>query len=186
MPLSGPGFASASPRNQHRPHDEGEEAKAVERVNVERRRYWLAKLPRMYTPGHRQRYLFLNLDNITSALLMSNTLYQHVDGAGSSRDVLPNFAALTSYLSGNNPTTAVKIQLATYCKTNPIVARSLEKFGWTLKLVASGDNALYNELTGQLDKGAVNTNGKTLVLRQGAAALAQPTQMPTVKLSLSS
>ncbi|KAG2826596.1 hypothetical protein PC119_g13179 [Phytophthora cactorum] len=163
-----PEFTSSFPRSRHDAPDSDEETKAVERSNVERRRYWLLKLPKTYVPGHRQRYLFMNLDNIASSLLMSSMLYQRIDGATSTRDIYLNFTALTKHLSGNNSATAeVKFQLATYCKTSPFVAHALEKLGWTLELFSNDDRTLYSELMVQLDKGGANANGKTLVLATG-------------------
>ncbi|KAF1781708.1 hypothetical protein GQ600_11830 [Phytophthora cactorum] len=177
-----PEFTSSFPRSRHDAPDSDEETKAVERSNVERRRYWLLKLPKIYVPGHRQRYLFMNLDNIASSLLMSSMLYQRIDGATSTRDIYLNFTALTKHLSGNNSATAeVKFQLATYCKTSPFVAHALEKLGWTLELFSNDDRTLYSELMVQLDKGGANANGKTLVLATGDGFLGTTNPMPTVK-----
>ncbi|KAE9338836.1 hypothetical protein PR003_g11316 [Phytophthora rubi] len=167
MPLDGAELASGNRDGHH--DDDGDDNKVIERNNVERRRYRLVRLPKMYTPGHRQRYLFLSLDNIAGSLLMSNLLYERIDGAKSSRDTFLNFAALTRHLSGNNTTTAaVKFQLATYNKTSPCVARVLERFGWK---IANDGKRMYEELMGQLKKGAVNANGKTLVLATGDGCL---------------
>ncbi|ETI32097.1 hypothetical protein F443_21027 [Phytophthora nicotianae P1569] len=150
-----PEFTSPLQRSRHDVPDSDEEAKEVERSNVERSQYWLMRLPKMYVSGHRQRYLFMNLDNIASSLLMSSMLYQRVDGATSARDIYLNFTALTKHLGGNNSVTAeVKFQ----CWL------PIEKLGWTLRLFSSDDKTLYSELMVQLDKGA---NGKTLVLATG-------------------
>ncbi|EGZ25080.1 hypothetical protein PHYSODRAFT_251748 [Phytophthora sojae] len=165
MPLGDTEFASTN-RDGHL--DDGDDSRVIERSNVERRRYRLVRLPKMYTPGHRKRYLVLSLDNIAGSLMLSNLLYERIDGATSSRDVYLNFGALTRHLSGSN---LVKFQLATYNKTSPCVAHALERFGWKTKSVASADKTMYKELMGQLYKGAVNSNGKTLVLATGDGCL---------------
>lgn len=173
MPLGDTEFASTN-RDGHL--DDGDDSRVIERSNVERRRYRLVRLPKMYTPGHRKRYLVLSLDNIAGSLMLSNLLYERIDGATSSRDVYLNFGALTRHLSGSN---LVKFQLATYNKTSPCVAHALERFGWKTKSVASADKTMYKELMGQLYKGAVNSNGRPWSWRQamGVSVLAIRTRI---------
>ncbi|ETL79126.1 hypothetical protein L917_20163 [Phytophthora nicotianae] len=157
---------SSSPPVAHDSDDE--EAVRTERNDVERRRYWLLKLPQLYTPKHRQRYVFLDLDNTAGSLIMSPLLFQNVEGAISPHDVRLNFEALTDHLCSS---AVVAHQVTTYGKTNPHIAQALEKFGWTVKSVGNDENVLQAELLTQLQKGTATANGKTLVLAMGGGGL---------------
>ncbi|EGZ25081.1 hypothetical protein PHYSODRAFT_326150 [Phytophthora sojae] len=148
-----------------------EEAARAERDDVERRRFWLLKMPQLYAPKHRQRYVFLNLDNTAASMFMSRSLFRAIAGAQCPHDVRLNFEALTDRLCGSSSSAVVMHQLATFSKTSPAIARALEKFGWTLKPVGNDDQALQEELLKQLHKGAATANGKTLVLATGGGGL---------------
>ncbi|KAL3664154.1 hypothetical protein V7S43_011035 [Phytophthora oleae] len=150
--------------------DDGEAAK-TERGDVERRRYWLLKLPQLYTPKHRERYVFLNLDNTAASLVKSPLLFCCIEGATCPHDVRLHFEALTDHLCGASTSAVVAHQLVTYSKTNPHIAHALEKFGWTAKSTGSDDKVLQTELLMQLQKGAATANGKTLVLAMGGGSL---------------
>ncbi|OWZ18217.1 hypothetical protein PHMEG_0007727 [Phytophthora megakarya] len=150
--------------------DDDEAAKS-ERDDVERRRCWLLKLPQLYTPKHRQRHVFLDLDNTAASFVMSRLLFRFIDGAHCPHDVRLNFDALTDRLCGASSSAVVMHQLATFSKTNPHIAQALEKFGWTVKTTDTEDNVLQTELLQQLHKGAATANGKTLVLALGGGNL---------------
>ncbi|KAG3113589.1 hypothetical protein PI124_g7032 [Phytophthora idaei] len=157
--------ASSPPSSPPAVHDsDDDEAVRTERNDVERRRYWLLKLPQLYTPKHRQRYVFLDLDNTAGSLVMSPLLFQNVEGAISPHEVRLNFEALTDHLCSS---AVVAHQLVTYSRTNPHIAQAMEKFGWTVKTVGNDENVLQTELLTQLQKGAATANGKTLVLAMG-------------------
>lgn len=163
-----------------------EEAARAERDDVERRRFWLLKMPQLYAPKHRQRYVFLNLDNTAASMFMSRSLFRAIAGAQCPHDVRLNFEALTDRLCGSSSSAVVMHQLATFSKTSPAIARALEKFGWTLKPVGNDDQALQEELLKQLHKGAATANGKTLVLATGGEGSARAIRPRTRRSSPSS
>ncbi|KAG7381949.1 hypothetical protein PHYPSEUDO_005420 [Phytophthora pseudosyringae] len=150
---------------------DGNEATRSERDDVERRRFWLLQLPQLYTPKHRQRYVFLNLDNTAGSLAMSRLLFRCVEGATCPHAVRLSFEALTDRLCGASTSALVVHQLATYSKTNPHIAQALGKFGWTVRTVGNDDKVLQAELRTQLQRGAATANGKTLVLAMGGGGL---------------
>ncbi|RLN84893.1 hypothetical protein BBJ28_00025467, partial [Nothophytophthora sp. Chile5] len=156
---------------------------AREQNAVQRRQSRLMSLPSVYTSGHRQRYVFMNLDNIAGALFTSQMLYRCIEGASSPRAIRLDFEALTDRLCGSDNSALVQRQLATYCKTSPCLARALLEFGWTLKPVAATGNdakALHYELMSQLIRGAATTNEKTLVLVMGDGGLGDSANSKTV------
>ncbi|KAK1934417.1 hypothetical protein P3T76_011026 [Phytophthora citrophthora] len=144
-----------------------DEATRTERDDVERRRYWLLKLPQIYTPKHRERYVFLNLDNTTASLVKSPLLFRCIKGATCPHDIRIHFEALTDHLCGASSSAVVAHQLAIYSKTNPNIAQALKKFGWATKTTGNDDKVLQTELLMQLQKGAATANGKALVLVMG-------------------
>ncbi|KAE9026396.1 hypothetical protein PR001_g10887 [Phytophthora rubi] len=150
---------------------EDEEAARTERDDAERRRFWLLRMPQLYAPKHRQRYVFLDLDNTCVSLFKSRSLFRAIARAQCPHDVRLDFEALTSHLCGSSASAVVVHQLVTYSRTSPAIARALEKFGWTLKPVGNDDQALQSELLTQLHKGAATANGKTLVLAMGGGGL---------------
>ncbi|KAG6595856.1 Mitochondrial inner membrane protease ATP23 [Phytophthora cinnamomi] len=131
MPARAPSPAASPPSSPPRPPlaapvcalVEDEEAARSERLDVERRRFWLLKMPQLYAPKHRQRYVFLDLDNTSASLLMSRSLFRAIDGAQCPHDARLNFEALTDHLCGS---AVVMHQLATYSKTSPAIAHALE------------------------------------------------------------
>ncbi|KAG7381950.1 hypothetical protein PHYPSEUDO_005421 [Phytophthora pseudosyringae] len=173
-------LAAASPspfrfsqRSWHVNPTEDNAIRAREQNAAERRQSWLAKLPKAYRSGHRERYVFLNVDNVAGALFSSQMLYRRVDGATCSKDVRLNFRALTKYLCGDGAS-RVKCQLAGYCKTSPYLTRALVEFGWTLKpraTAGSDNNGLHYEMMLKFVEGTSTANEKTLVLAMGDGRL---------------
>lgn len=148
-----------------------DEARAHEQNNVERRRHWLARLPKKYSPAHRPRYVLLNLDNICSSLAASRTLFQRVPGASCPKGLRVDFQALTQRLCWRETAAKIACQVATYSSASQFVARALENFGWTIKPVAGEEKAVRKELMAQLDRGRSTNNEKTLVLAMGDGGL---------------
>ncbi|KAG1693869.1 hypothetical protein DVH05_022789 [Phytophthora capsici] len=163
--------APSSPASPSALTTDDDDATRTERDDVERRRNWLLKLPQLYTRKHRERYVFLNLDNTAASLAKSPLLYCSIDGATCPHDIRLHFEALTDHLCGASTSAVVAHQLAIYSKTNPHIAQALKKFGWTTKTTGNDDKMLQTELLKQLQKGAATANGKTLVLAMGGGSL---------------
>ncbi|KAL4176641.1 hypothetical protein KRP22_001582 [Phytophthora ramorum] len=179
-----PGLSSSASRSSFSQmnHTEDSSASTREENAVARRQSWLAMLPKAYTPGNRQRCIFMNLDDIAGMLFTSRTLYQRVDGATAPHNVRLNFRALTKYLRGNDSLVAVKCQVATYCKTSQFLAHALVEFGWALKPVvtaADDDKGLHYEMMSWLVESTTTTNENTLVLAMGDGGLSSSSNKTT-------
>ncbi|KAE9308667.1 hypothetical protein PF001_g11059 [Phytophthora fragariae] len=143
-----------------------------ERDAADRRRCKLATLPKVTAMGDRQRYVFLNLDNIAGVLFTSRTLYRCIEGATSPQDVRLDFQALTQHLCGDSTSGAVKCLVAAYWKTSPYLIRALVDIGWTLKAPVSpgiNDTGLHDEMMSMLVDSELTE--KTLVLAMGDGGL---------------
>ncbi|EGZ25079.1 hypothetical protein PHYSODRAFT_483067, partial [Phytophthora sojae] len=154
--------------------EENDQVCKQERDAAKRRQSRLATLPNVYSMENRERYVFLNLDNIAGVLFTSHTLYRRIDGAGSPQDVRLDFRALTQHLCGESESAAVKCQVAAYCKSSPYLARALAGLGWTLiapMTPGSSDNGLHVEMMSKLVDGAYTASEKTLVLAMGDGGL---------------
>jgi hypothetical protein len=152
-------------------HADDEMAARAERDEVERRRSWLLKLPQLYAAKHRQRFVFLHLDNTLGSLVMSPLLFRQLRGASCPHDLRLSFEALTDLLCGSSSAAVVAHQMAVYSKTKPYLSRALERLGWTLKSIDNDDKGLHAALLTQLQRGAATANGKTLVLALGGGGL---------------
>ncbi|GMF28355.1 unnamed protein product [Phytophthora lilii] len=166
-------FAASLGLHPNRTNDD--RSRKQEQLAATRRSNLLSMLPKASPAGHHERYVFLNLDNIAGALFTSHELYRHIDGAAGPHDIRLDFGALTQHLCGVDNSSAVKCQLAAYCKTSPFLARALTDFGWTLlksQAVTGGDNnGLTCEMIAKLIDGASTNNERTLVLAMGDGGL---------------
>ncbi|CAI5728652.1 unnamed protein product [Peronospora effusa] len=160
------------------PLDYTQEKKAAmlrqEMDDIQRRRAKLASLPSgKYAIGHRNRHVFMNLDNIAGAVCNSQWLYQRVEGATSGYDVRLNFRALTDRVCGTQ-TTYVKRRLAAYRKMPRELALPLQEFNWEINALSqsfSGNKGLYYVLLDLLETSGSAKHRNTLVLVMGDGAL---------------
>ena len=145
-----------------------------EMEDIQRRRAKLASFPSgKYAIGHRNRHVFMNLDNIAGAVCNSQWLYQRVKGATSGYDVRLNFRALTDRVCGTQ-TTYVKRRLAAYRKMPRELALPLQEFNWEINALSqsfSGNKGLYYILLDLLETAGSAKHRNTLVLVMGDGAL---------------
>ncbi|RLN95443.1 hypothetical protein BBJ28_00008143 [Nothophytophthora sp. Chile5] len=142
--------------------------------DIQRRKMRLAELPTgKYAAANRQRFVFMNLDNIAGAVCNSQWLYQRIEGASSGYDVRLNFRALTERVCGNKPE-LVKKRLAAYRKMPRELALPLQEFEWeinALSQTSSGNKGLYYALLDLLETAGSAKHKNTLVLVMGDGAL---------------
>ncbi|KAF1335411.1 hypothetical protein FI667_g1050, partial [Globisporangium splendens] len=127
----------------------------------------LQENPSEYTRSEdRQRFVFMDMDNITTSFFTSDHLYQQIPGATSTRDLRLNFKMLTERVCGKEKPELVKRQLATYFKTSEVLAQAFKQRRWTVKKQeTASDTTLQLELYTQLFSSA--TDARTLVLVTG-------------------
>uniref|UniRef100_K3W6N7 Uncharacterized protein n=1 Tax=Globisporangium ultimum (strain ATCC 200006 / CBS 805.95 / DAOM BR144) TaxID=431595 RepID=K3W6N7_GLOUD len=127
----------------------------------------LQESPSEYTRSdEQQRFVFMDMDNITTSFFTSDHLYQQIPGAASTRDLRLNFKTLTERVCGKENPELVKRQLATYFKTSEVLAQAFKQRRWTLrKQETTSDTTLQLELYTQLLSST--TDARTLVLVTG-------------------
>lgn len=129
----------------------------------------LAAAPSQYSAGERQRFVFMDFDNITAGLYSSHRLYQRVTGARSARDLYLNLRALTARICGDDDSdnaSPVALQLATYYNSSASMAQALRTHRWQVqKQETVSDTTLQLELFAHLV--ASPHRDKTLVLVTG-------------------
>ncbi|CAI5746808.1 unnamed protein product [Peronospora destructor] len=160
------------------PLDYTQEKKAAmlkqEMDDIQRRRAKLASLPSgKCAVGHRNRHVFMNLDNIAGAVCNSQWVYQRVEGATSGYDVRLNFRVLTDRVCGTQ-TTYVKRRLAAYRKIPRELALPLQEFNWEINALSqssSGNKGLYYVLLDLLETAGSAKDKNTLLLVMDDGAL---------------
>ncbi|KAL3665742.1 hypothetical protein V7S43_009175 [Phytophthora oleae] len=142
--------------------------------DIERRKARLAELSTSkYLSGNRQRYVFMNLDNIAGAVCNSQWLYQRIVGARSGYDVRLNFRQLTQRVCGPKAD-LVKRKLASYRKMPRELALPLQTFDWEVHSLSpspSGNRGLYYVLLDLLETAGSAKHKNVLVLVMGDGAL---------------
>ncbi|KAG1692041.1 hypothetical protein DVH05_025850 [Phytophthora capsici] len=142
--------------------------------DIERRKARLAASPTGKNPSaNRQRYVFMNLDNIAGAVCNSQWLYQRIEGARSGYDVRLNFRQLTQRVCGTKAD-LVKRKLASYREMPRELALPLQTFNWEIHSLSpspSGNKGLYYVLLDLLQTAGSTKHKNVLVLVMGDGAL---------------
>lgn len=142
--------------------------------DIERRTTRLAALPSgKYAAASRNRFVYMNLDNIAGAVCNSQGLYQRIQGAASGYDVRLNFRALTDRVCGPKPS-LVKKRVVAYRKMPRELALPLQEFDWEIQPLSqssSGNKGLYYVLLDLLETISAAKHKNTLVLVMGDGCL---------------
>lgn len=102
---------------------------AKDRALAQKHAQLLAALPKNQIPTDQSRVVFMDVDDVTESLFTSQHLYLEFPDATQTRDLRLDFQHLSDHVCGANMS-LVKIQLAFFATTHPLLTRLLPRFGW--------------------------------------------------------
>ncbi|GMF31913.1 unnamed protein product [Phytophthora lilii] len=124
-------------------------------------------------PEHNcDRFVLMDLDNISDTLVKSTSLYRRVPQASCPRELRIDFRRLTRRVCGDT-SSKVQHQVAAYHGTHPLLVQGLMSLQWvTKKQSKPNDLEIHLQYLGQLISSDSASSSKTLVLLMGDRALA--------------